>query len=128
MLSLLRVIGRTACIVLLIGAVAGVLYLLIGAGGPSGRAERGWPRDAASYEGRPDAAYYDRRFGHGRGRGREDGAPADGGRRGREEASVGRGIGGMLGTAAQVGAIGVCVVGLQRLSRRRRRPPDRTRK
>jgi hypothetical protein len=116
----LRIVGRTACLLLLIGAVAGVLYLLIGTGGPPRPQERGRSPDVANESEAPDAAFHGGHFDRGRGRGSEGGLPGHGGRRSLEEASVGHGVAGMLGTAIQIGVVGAAVVGVQRLSRRRR--------
>jgi hypothetical protein len=108
---MLRALGRTACVLLLAGVVSGALYLVAGAGDLSMADPQGPPRVSSD----------DGRFGHGRG-GRRGGRSPDGRERGgHAEASLGRGIGGMIGTAIQIGVVAAAVVGIRTHARRRRR-------
>jgi hypothetical protein len=115
---MLRTFAAAVCVLLLAGLVAGGLYLLVGQGGGS--------QERRSY-GSPDAGSDYRRSGHGRGGRWEGGPPEQRERRGREEASVGRGAGGMLVTAVQTGFVAAAVVGVQTYSRRRRKASFRNR-
>jgi hypothetical protein len=106
---MLRTLGRIACILLLVGVVAGGLYLLVSPGVSSVRDPQG-PPGAGSVEGR---------FGHGRG-GRREARGADHGERGRrEDASLGEGVGGMFVTAIQVGSVAAVVAWTQNRYRRK---------
>ena len=111
-----RAVARTATVLLIAGTVAGGTYLLVGPAGPS------MPDPQARFR----AGSVDGRVGHGRD-GRREGRPSDQReRRGREEASLGHGIGGMLVTAVQIGAVAAVVAGIQTRSRRRRHRPAAT--
>ena len=134
---MLRTVGRTALLLLVSGLVAGALYLLVDreqspgttAGSEQGarvlergsRVSREDGRGAWRHEGNrgEDRA----RGAAGRGR---DGATWDrGDRRGSHgEFSLGRGVTGLVFTAAQVTVIAAVVVGLQRVTRRRKGAPE----
>ena len=107
---MLRSLGRITCILLLVGVVAGGLYLLVSPGVSSVR----------DRQGPPGAGSVDGRFGHGRGGRREARSPGHGERGRREDASLGEGVGGMFVTAIQVGSVAAIVAGIQTRSRRRR--------
>ena len=108
---MLRTLARTAVIVVLAATVAGALYLAVMSRGSAALGQPFAQRDSASF---------DEHFAHGRGRG--DGRPLrPGERHGREEASLGRGAAGVIGTALQVGCFSAVVVGLQKGWRRRQR-------
>ncbi len=105
---MLRTLARTAVILVLAATVAGGLYLAVPSGSPSPSAGQRLTANAA----------FTNDFAHGRDR-RDGRTPRRGEHHGRQEASVGRGVAGMAGTALQVGAVGAVVVALQK---RRRRP------
>ncbi len=108
---MLRTLARASVILALAALAGGVLYLAVASHNPSPPDGRFAQRDFASFGDH---------LGHGRGR--WDGRSAHRGeRRGREEASFGRGLAGAVGTAWQIGVLGAIVVGLQKRSRRRQR-------
>lgn len=105
---MLRTLARTTVILVLAAAVAGALYLAIGSHGGRNPGQAFPQGDPESFDGH-----------RGGGHDRWDGPPADRGpHHGRQEASVGRGIAGVGGTALQLGCVGAVVVWLQRRSRR----------
>jgi hypothetical protein len=138
-----RLLARTIVILVAAAAGAAVLYLAVGPRGSSSPQERrtaqgladrgGQARSALARQGASDGSspsledHAARRHGGRWNRGRPDGGGWDGwtpgrdGRRGHEEASIGRGVGGMLVTALQVGLVGAVVVGIQTHARRRER-------
>jgi hypothetical protein len=113
---MLRTLARAAAILVLGATVAGGLYLAVASRGPSLPEAELTQATSAS------------RNGHsGRRRpGPPDGRSSNRGERhGREEASLGHGMAGMVGTALQVAFVGAVVVGLQKRSRRRNRQQGR---
>jgi len=108
---MLRTLGRTACVLLLAGVVGGALYLVASPGDGS----------MADRQGAPQVGLEDGRFGHGRGGRREGRLPDGRERRGHADFSLGRGIGGMIVTAIQIGFVAAAVVGIRTHSQRRRR-------
>src|SRR5512138_3807955 len=108
---MLRTLARTTVIVVLAAVVAGGLYLAL-------RSHGAPDPDLAFQRDYPDA--FERHGGRRGGDDRWEGPPAErGSHHGRQEASIGRGIAGVGGTALQLGCIGAAVVWLQRRSRRR---------
>ena len=115
---MLRTFTRIACILLVAGAVAGGIYLLVNAGvtTPSDPQVETWDRD----RGTPPGAARVGRWEHGPRGGRGDVSPrgGPGGHGGHAELSVGRGVGGVVMTLVQIGLIAAVVAKLQSRSRR----------
>jgi hypothetical protein len=109
---MLRTLARAAAILVLAATVAGGLYLAVASRGPSLSDAELTQASLASRTGRS---------GHRRPGPPEGRSSNRGERHGREEASLGHGVAGMVGTAVQVAFVGAVVVGLQKRSRRRNR-------
>lgn len=106
---MLRTLSRTVVILVLAATVAGALYAAVASRGTSLSGERPGERRLASA---PDDSEHGRDGADGR-------VPHRGERHGRQEASLGHGLAGSLGTALQVGCVGALVVWLQKRRRRR---------
>jgi hypothetical protein len=103
-----RALGLIVCTLVLVAAVVGVLHLGMGPRGTDAPQELRVPLEAASLDRAFSIQRGSRRGGHGEGHDHEDASP-------------GRGIAGMLGTAVQVGVVGAGVVFLRKRSRRTER-------
>jgi hypothetical protein len=121
---MIRIILRTVVILATAGLLAGLLYLAVGpTGGNQGADHPGRPvmgpgeRPDGGESGRERLArgFDEDRGSGGRRHSRIDGAAGAGrGGHGHEQASIGRGLAGALGTAVQAGLIIVAVVWVQR--------------
>lgn len=106
---MLRILVRTLVILAGAAAVCGVLYLAVGSA----------PGSLPDQRVRPgDAAFADDGFRRGQG-GWDDRRARRGEHHARQEASIGRGMVGALGSALQIGLVGAAVVGMQTRGRRR---------